>query len=106
MQETRRAETRRAETRRAETNKEYMLFRLRAREAVLKKRKAKACVRKDEDDQPISNSKANSIITRCNKDLRLIALFEYLLLQSQAVWIDDPEAIAGFEMLCDPSEHR
>lgn len=94
------------ETRRAETNKEYMLFRLREREAVLKKRKAKACVRKDEDDQPISNSKANSIITRCNKDLRLIALFEYLLLQSQAVWIDDPEAIAGFEMLCDPSEHR
>lgn len=83
-----------------------MLFRLRKREKILRKRKAKACVQKDTAGNAISKSKASSIITKCNKDLRLIALLEYLLLNTDAVWIDDPEAIAGFEMLCEPSEHN
>lgn len=87
-------------------NKEYMLFKLRQRETILRKRKAKAAIQKDVQGNSISRSKANNTITRCNRDLRLIALIEYLLLQSQAVWIEDQDAIAGFEMLCEPSEHR
>ena len=87
-------------------NKEYMLFKLRQREVILRKRKAKAALCKDVQGNSISKSKANNTITKCNRDLRLMALIEYLLLQSQAVWIEDAEAIAGFEMLCEPSEHR
>lgn len=89
-----------------DVNKEYMLFKLRQREVILRKRKAKAALCKDVQGNSISKSKANNTITKCNRDLRLIALIEYLLLQSQAVWIEDQDAIAGFEMLCEPSEHR
>ena len=85
-------------------NKQYMLYRLRERVKILSARYYAACKCQRVDGKKIKEGTASVIRAHCKRDLQILALIEQLLLTSKAVFIEEADAIEGFEKLIEPNE--
>ena len=85
-------------------DKEYMIYALRQRKAVLRKRYYLACRNKDQYEKPIAESTAKVLRARIKRDIQLLILIEYLLIGCSSMYIEDEDAIDGFHKLVEPVE--
>lgn len=83
-------------------DKEYMLFKVRERMKELKRRYAIYVQGLGLDGKELIP--ATAALKRCEtkRNLQILMLVEHLLITSQAVFIDDDDAIEGFDKLVNP----
>lgn len=83
-------------------NKEYMLMCVNERLKVLQQRYYDT-INDTESSYQVSQVRRASI----QRDIQIIKLLRYLLQSSPSVWIEDEDAIKGFDKLVTPIErHR
>lgn len=83
-------------------DKEYMLVTVRRRIKELLKEYEAACNDKTVDGRSLSSNGAGTKRSRLKRDIQLLTLIEQLLISSKAVYIDDSDAIDGFDRLVEP----
>lgn len=83
-------------------DKEYMLVTVRRRIKELLKEYEAACNDKTVDGRSLSSNGAGTKRSRLKRDIQLLTLIELLLISSKAVYIDDSDAIDGFDRLVEP----
>ena len=83
-------------------DKEYMLITVRRRIKELLKEYEAACNDKTVDGRSLSSNGAGTKRSRLKRDIQLLTLIEQLLISSKAVYIDDSDAIDGFDRLVEP----
>lgn len=85
-------------------DKEYMLLKCRARLKELRARYHKACLNQNENGDAIPIATAATNRSNLKRDISILVLLEQLLVTSKAVYIEDEEAIDGFDRLVEPVE--
>lgn len=83
-------------------DKEYMLVTVKRRIKELLKEYEAACNDKTVDGRSLSSNGAGTKRSRLKRDIQLLTLIEQLLISSKAVYIDDSDAIDGFDRLVEP----
>ena len=83
-------------------DKEYMLITVRKRIKELTAAYEAACDDKTVDGRSLSSNGAGTKRSRLKRDIQLLILIEQLLLTSRAVFIEDEDAIDGFDRLVEP----
>lgn len=83
-------------------DKEYMLVTVRRRIKELLKEYEAACNDKTVDGRSLSSNGAGTKRSRLKRDIQLLTLIEQLLISSKAVYINDSDAIDGFDRLVEP----
>lgn len=84
-------------------DKRYMLLMIDKRIAVLQQRYQDTINNRDGDSIAVQNTRRANI----KRDLQVLKLLRYLLLATPAIYIEDDDAIDGFDKLVTPVErHR
>lgn len=79
-----------------------MLVTVKRRIKELLKEYEAACNDKTVDGRSLSSNGAGTKRSRLKRDIQLLTLIEQLLISSKAVYIDDSDAIDGFDRLVEP----
>lgn len=85
-------------------DKLYMMLKVRERMATLHLKYKAACHCKAVNGKELTAGAAAAVRTQCKRDMCILALIQQLLETSQAVYIEDEDAIEGFDKLVEPIE--
>lgn len=85
-------------------DKLYMMLKVRERLKALQKKYKSACHCKTVSGKELTDGAAAAVRTQCKRDMCILTLIQQLLETSQAVYIEDEDAIEGFDKLVEPIE--
>lgn len=80
-------------------DKEYMLKKVNARLKVLRDKYIIYLTDHDEDGREVSAGYGKQLRTKTKRDICILTLIQKLLLTSSSVYIEDDDAIMGFDKL-------
>ena len=80
-------------------DKEYMLRKISARLETLRKRYVIYLTDHDEKGREVSVGYGKQLRTKTKRDICILTLIQYLLITSSSVYIEDDDAIMGFDKL-------